>query len=303
LNERVQHKMKRNSMWRIFISLLPCHGSMWPNQFGVTRKLLMTTCGFGVLILSSLYQAKLSQELMTPFRIPVTTLEDIETAVLSGEAKLLFQIEDSPILSYVSTMSNKLGSRHSLHFPGNMDEVEFLNQNNGIFIDGEYNLLKLLTRISPELCENYVYITFDEWTRIYRTLMLRKGQDEMLEFWNQIVAQRVSYFDNNIQSFQLKDECREHIFPIYTANLGYAPLILVEISGAMVLLFTFLSLSILILICEIFYFRRKGDKSEKTTLEKYQLFINFDNTFTLSEREVILSKYVEILDVIEKHAT
>src|SRR3569832_1072955 len=71
LNERLQYNTKRNSKWQLCLSLFPCNGSMWKHKNGITRKILMTTSGFAILILSSLFQAKYSEWMMVPYPPPV----------------------------------------------------------------------------------------------------------------------------------------------------------------------------------------------------------------------------------------
>jgi hypothetical protein len=83
INEKVQPRNERNSTWHLLLSLLPANGQMWPNQFGITRKVLLATSGFAILILSSLYQAKQAEVLMIPIPPPAFTLKDIENAVSS----------------------------------------------------------------------------------------------------------------------------------------------------------------------------------------------------------------------------
>src|SRR3569832_139095 len=78
INERCQRTDERNSIWRILLSTSPMHGQMWKYQTGATRKVLMTTSGFGILILSSLYQAKQAEVLMIPHQPSVVTPSDIE---------------------------------------------------------------------------------------------------------------------------------------------------------------------------------------------------------------------------------
>jgi hypothetical protein len=78
-----------NSMWHLLLSLFPMNGQMWPNQTGVTRKVLMATCGFALLILSSLYQAQVAEQQLIPYPPPIVTLKEIENLITSGNAQLV----------------------------------------------------------------------------------------------------------------------------------------------------------------------------------------------------------------------
>src|SRR3569832_2088344 len=72
INEHLQPRNERNPIWDLLLSLFPSNGQVWPNQFGVTRKVLLATSGFSILILTSLYQAKQAEVLMIP--VPPPTL-------------------------------------------------------------------------------------------------------------------------------------------------------------------------------------------------------------------------------------
>ena len=177
-NEQLQPKNRRNSIWDLLLSLFPSHGKEWPNQFGVTRKILMLTSGFGILILTSFYQAKQAEVLMIPVLPPMFTLRDIEHAVASHSSKLLFNHEGSPTLNYVKrvseSLSNSLKSNPPLFSPNVSSKIDTINTKNAICIDSEGSLLKLLSQIVPNSCKNYAYIPFDEWTRMFFGLMMRK---------------------------------------------------------------------------------------------------------------------------------
>ena len=178
LNERVQRANDRNSIWHILLSLLPLNGAMFPKQNGITRKVLMATNGFAVLILSSLYLAKQAEELMIPNPLPAFTLRDIENEVASHRAKILIDHEASPILRYISrqteTLSNTLQSNPAI-FASNIggSKIEMINNYNGFYIDGENTLLYLLSKIEPNLCKNYLFITFGEGARMYNGIIVR----------------------------------------------------------------------------------------------------------------------------------
>jgi hypothetical protein len=61
-------------------------------------------------------------------------------------------------------------------------KLDLINSNNGIYIQSESVMLKLLAKIDPNLCKNYVFVTFEELTRIYIALIIRKERVEIC--WN-----------------------------------------------------------------------------------------------------------------------
>jgi hypothetical protein len=259
---------RANTLWHLLLSLFPSNGSTCPNQSGVTRKLLMATGGFGILILSSLYQAKLSEQLMIPRRPPVVTLKDIEKMITSGNAKLLTY--NDAIMKYVASVSPVLRkfAQTTTQLNAYETKLDAINTRNGIAIEAESSVLLQLSAIPPAECANYVFVPFNEWTQIYYSLIMRKERADMLETMNVIVAERMSYVDDYIQSFQLKDECHKHIFPVYTPNPSYLPLPLVKISAPLVFLFSLLCLAFVILFVEIVFFKLNKVNSVKQTTQQ-----------------------------------
>ncbi len=305
LNERWQYSCERNTKWQIICSLMPCHTSAFQYQIGVTRKILMATGGFGMLILSSLYQAKYSEVLMIPFPPPLVTIKDVERLVSSGNSKLIFFDENSPILHYITNVSEVFAdSLHSTNPPMFVTDIEdelisLLNKHNGILFDTESVILDYLSTINPKLCSNYVYVTFDDWTRISSSLIMTKGRVDLLESMNVVVAERMSYMEDYVASFQLDPECKKHIFPVYTPDPSYDPLTLRDVSGTFALLVALLGVALSVLCVELISKNAKEDKVEEFELKLYDLHFHFDSTLSLDRRQMIMEKYSEMLDIIE----
>jgi hypothetical protein len=305
INERMQPLYERNSIWDLLLSLFPSNGQEWPNQFGITRKVLLATSGFGILILSSLYQAKQAEVLMVPIPPPDFTLHDIENAISSHNAKLMVYEEGSPVFNYIKSMSNSLANSLKSNppiFTSNVhSELEVINAENGIYINAESYLLYLLSVIESDLCENYLYVPFDEWTRVYRALIMRNERVDILESMNAIVAERMSFVGDFIQSLQMNEECRAHIFPVYTSDPKYTPLQLVKISGAFAFLFIFLCLSVCVLIIERISVRWTSLKMVETVEpnETYEIRFHNYNKLSTETRQIIAAKYLEMCAAIE----
>jgi hypothetical protein len=305
INEQLQQTNKKNTIWDILLSFFPSNGKEWPNQFGITRKVLLATSGFGILILSSLYQAKQAEVLMIPVPPPVFTLRDIESAISTKNAKLMVYYEDSPILHYIyntsESLSKALKSNPPMFIAHEKSELDAINRENGIFIDAESDLLDLLADIEPHLCANYLYIPLDEWTSRYGGLIIRKERADILESMNAIVAERMSYVDNFIHSSQLNEECHKHIFPVYTPDPKYSPLQLMKINGAFVFLFTFLCLAIGVLLIERISVRWTCFNNAETVEqnETYEICVHDYNKLPVDMQQIITGKYLEIRAAIE----
>jgi hypothetical protein len=300
INERFQHSNERNFTWHLLLSLFPMDGQMWPNQTGVTRKVLMATCGFAILILSSLYQAKLSEKLLIPDAPPAVTLPDIEHYVSSGQAKLLFQFANNPTMQYVSAMSSAINSSIYKTTPLYRNDADMLYEimhNNAVVFGPEGVLYSLLNRLDGSECANYVLITLDTWTRIYLALIMSQQRRNILENMNAIVAQRMNYVGETIQAFQFSDECRKHIFPVYEPNPSYVPLKLSAFTDTFSLLFLFLFFSILVLVGERMWGRKQHKERVVQSIE-YHLQVSMSVSPDI--RNELHLKWMEILKLLDK---
>jgi hypothetical protein len=308
LNEKLwgENDVKRNTTWELLLSLFPVNGQMWPKQNGVTRKLLMATIGVGILILSSIYTAKFSEEMMVPYPPPVFTLDDIEKAVSSQRANLVFTFENNPIMNYVARTSTSFAKSMKTRRPiytKIQNAIETINTQNGILIYEESMLVHILSNIPAKECKNYIYVSFDEWTRTYSSLIIRKEQFRMLQSWNVIVAERVSYVNDYIQRFHLDEDCRKAIFPVYTPDPTFERLILADVSGAFAFLGFLLCFSLFFLFGEIIFVKYVKLK-QKTHVE--ELITPFVVTLDISDRvlpynrKLILAKVQEIFKILEE---
>jgi hypothetical protein len=297
INERCQPTNERNSIWHLLFSLFPMSGEMWPNQFGLTRKVLMATIGFGILILSSLYQAKQAEVFLVSYPPPEVKLNDIENLVSTGRSKLFFY-EVGAFAKYVSTMSNMLAKSiqssppmYLEQYPGR--ELEMLHTHNGIFIDSKSGVLYPLSLIRPELCKNYVYHTFDDWTTIPSALIMRKERRDMLDAMNVIVSERMSFVDDYVHSISLSKQCSELLFPDFIPEPKYVPIQLVEMSGVFAFLFLFLSFSFLLFLFELLFVWWRPN------LKTFHVVIHFSKTSLPPDvQALILEKYAKMCDMV-----
>jgi hypothetical protein len=307
INERCQRvSNEHNSTWHLLQSFFPLNGEMWPQQTGWTRKVLITTSGFAILILSSLYQAKLSEQLMIPYPPPVITIAHIERAVSSGNARMFFTYENGPVMTYVASVSPILNSSMRVHPPMYYTELhDILHQidtHNAILFETDGLGLHALSELEPTLCVNYVYVTFDEWMRTFSGIIMRKQRDDLLESMNVIVAERMSFVDRHIQSTQLDDECSKHIFPVYTPDPKFHTLVLADFSGAFTFLFTLLTMSGCMLLCEVWVWRYhvRALRPPRKIIEPFEtvLKVHVDATMSTELREQIFMTYVQLVELM-----
>jgi hypothetical protein len=117
---------------------------------------------------------------------------------------------------------------------------------------------------------------------------------------NVVVAERLGYFDSYVEPSQLKDECRQHIFPVYTPNPSYSALILAHFSGTFMVLFALLVFSTFVLIGEIIVKRYQRRQETEDEILQFNIALKVDTTIPLHIKDVIHSKYVEITEQIQE---
>ncbi len=300
-NERCQYSTARNSTWRLLLSLFPSNGAFWKNQIGATRKLLMTTAGFAVLVFSSLYQAKLSEQHMIPNRSPVVTFTDIEASILSGRLKMLASYPNASVLHSLSRYSPALKTYFSTHEPlyepDNSRILDAVNANNGVEFAPESFLLGMLANIPDNECSNYLYVALDTWEKSIASLIMRKEQIHMLESWNAIVAERMSYVDKYIHSAQLSEECHNQIFPVYTPDPSYKSLKLDEFMATFALLFILCGISIFVLVGETVVHKFQSETIEEA-IQPFKIRLDIGHSISATRRKTIFTYYEKILEEI-----
>ncbi len=300
-NERFLHSNDRNSSWRLLVSIFPSNGAFWKKQIGMTRKLLMATSGFGILILSSLYQAKLSEQHLIPYPSPVITFNDIEASLLSGRQKLLVPFPNATILKIISTLSPALDAYLRVHPPlyeSNGSILDIINAHNALEFGTENQLLDLLSKIPSKECANYMYVQFDGWARPLSGIVMRKEQMSMLESWNVIVAERMPYFDEYIQSFQLDEECDKHLFPVYKPDPTFKALKIREFTGTFVMLGILLFVSIILFAGETVFHKFVAQNCERNevTVAPFKIRLNVGQSVSAKTRKRIFAYYEKILE-------
>ncbi len=114
----------------------------------------------------------------------------------------------------------------------------------------------------------------------------------------------MSYVDNYIQSLvELEEECRRHIFPVFTPNPRYLPLKLLKFSGALVFLVLSIFISLFVLFAEIVYKRRTTngsiEENENWNEEFHIQYLHIDKKFSRRKRKAIFEHYSKLLEVID----
>jgi hypothetical protein len=133
---------------------------------------------------------------------------------------------------------------------------------------------------------------------VYSALMMRKEKREMLENINEVVAERMSFVDDYIQSYKLNEKCQKHIFPVFSPTPYYkGPLLLTNFGGVFVFIISLLSLSLFVFLLEMISVRRV---QKEEVLQMFRLpEICYDNRISFQARELIEKKYAEIRSIID----
>ncbi len=302
LNERRMHDgVETNSLWTIIISLFPSNCSMWRYQNGITRKVIMITCGFLILFSTTYYQSNLLTDLLT---VDVTTTIDAYTIaerVRSFNAKLLFygknSLIENDIVSSKTPALSELAHALKVNPPlYNYTNVIYeLNTNNAIIVNVVSDLYKELSKLPSSECANNIVISLDEIPLKWATLILRKDS-KLLEPLNVIIAERYNYAQDILDKPQLPRECHELLFPLEKTMSSFVPLTLYTLSGSFTFLIFFSFMAILVFISE-FVYERYANTEAVIAVIHIEFSKNAFHRFSLDKQQEIIDTYNQIVEL------
>jgi hypothetical protein len=199
-------------------------------------------------------------------------------------------------------LADALEVQGAAYFTSIEELIHLIDNEHGILFYSTDGLMNLLNKLPQNECENYVFITMNEWTPAYGALIMHKERVDMLESMNVIIAERMSYVDELIYKFQLNKECcSQHIFPVYTPSPKFASLKLTKISGALAFLFSCLCLSFIVLVLKIIIYKARCQQTNllDDIVQPYEFHFNVWNNLSPNARKLIHAKYMEILQLID----
>jgi hypothetical protein len=127
---------------------------------------------------------------------------------------------------------------------------------------------------------------------------MRKERIDILESMNVIVAERLPYVDRFMQVNQLNEECRKHIFPVFTPDPRYIPFVLLKVGGAFAFLLLFLCVSIVVFLIEIISKSRMTTVTLEAVDTIVELHSYYDANLTINERDAISMLHLEMQQLI-----
>src|SRR3569832_801952 len=101
VNEKLQNGDNVNTPWEILSSMIPQCIRDLHYQNGITRKVLILTIGFALLMGPTYYTTKLLQTLIVPNKEVKTSFEMLINRIASGVSKASFHSENTEIQPYI----------------------------------------------------------------------------------------------------------------------------------------------------------------------------------------------------------
>ncbi len=256
LNEQREHKCDRNTSWHVAHSLMPSNMIEWKHQDGITRKILILNCAFTVLLSTTYYQSNLLQTLLLQKMPSKITVEEMTDNIRNHRSDLytyyaLFEIiKDSNMTDLISAL---LANPPDLEASDNPDNYELINSSRTIIFENIMSINQRLSKLAPSSCGDFSVIELTELVPSWMSLVLSKRRRDSLDSLNVIVAERMDYITNLMDGTQLKDECREHIYPSNDQEMKFVPLNVYALSGAFALIVCLSLLALVVLIGEILF--------------------------------------------------
>jgi hypothetical protein len=252
VNEVLQRYEHKNNMWEILTSLMPCSTSPMKYQYGLTRKVVMLTGAFTILLSTTYYQCNLLEQLILPRPIPSITLADIVDSIRSYRSKLHLDI--AVTLELPDSMNElKAALKHN---PPVIDSekvhiMQDISNDNAILIEAISMINYRLSQLPPAECEHYVVVEVPEISPSWLAFGVHTRRKDLVEPMSVIVSERRDFVTNLIDKYQMSDECRNHIHPPIKQEPRYVPLNVYTLSGSFALLGCLCMCAVCVLFAEM----------------------------------------------------
>jgi hypothetical protein len=255
VNEKCQTNCERNDFWNIVNSLMPNNVEKLKLQNGWTRKILILTCGFTILLFTTYYQCNLLQQQMIPKQSAQITFEQIIKNVESKTSTLHFSDLLLDIVAMIDGLRQVLEINPPVLETQNPDIMKEIDRANAVLIAEYIDIMQLLSLLPHEHCAKYAVVDVDAFGAYSATLMLRKERRDLLEPFNVIVAERMHYITDLIEKHQMSEECWNHIYPPNVAEPRFQQLSMYTLSGSFALLFCLSVIAFCVFLCELVAFK------------------------------------------------
>jgi hypothetical protein len=309
LNEkRHRHIERRNTYWHILNSLMPSNMEPLKCQTGWTRKVLILTSGFAVLLSTTYYQSNLLQEILITKQEAQKTITDIVNEVKTSRANVYL---DATTLQLINE-ANLKDLQHALNTNPpifDMDKIGVIHKvktGEAIIIEELEDIHFRLSELPPAECANFAIVELNEITSYGMTLMLNKQRVDLLEPLNVIVAERINYVTNLINKYQMSDECRENIYHTTIAEPTFVPLSMYTLSGAFALTIGLLLFACFVFTSEIFiarYVHRQRDVVESNIAQNLDFVLTRRILYRVrvDKRDEVIDQYLKFRDLLFLH--
>jgi hypothetical protein len=138
---------------------MPINTNSLPYETGFTRRILIVTCGFTVLLATTYYQCNLLQELMTPQPPTKLTLNDVINDVRTHKRKLNFKDYIFDVIVHFDDLKDALKINPPVIVSS---ENPFQNKKHNYFFAELSVILQKLSRNNSEDCTKYSVAVLEE---------------------------------------------------------------------------------------------------------------------------------------------
>jgi hypothetical protein len=282
LNEKCETNVGRNTFWEIVNLLMPMNTNPLPYETGFTRRILIATCGFTVLLATTYYQCNLLQELMAPKPVKKLTMNDVINDIRTHKRKLYFYDHIFDVIANIDELQLALKINPPVILSADNPLIE---KEHDILFAELSEIFELMSRNKPEDCANYAVFVLEEIDVHFVTWILRKERRDILETLNVIVAERMDFVTRLLEKNQLSDECRNHIFPPNVAEPRFKKMSMYTLSGVFTLLMCLSVVALITFLVEILFGKCRAEKKN----------IDIDATF---DKKAVLQSLDDLMDIV-----
>ncbi len=264
LQDRLVNFTDHVDTWKIVHLSMPgsCTQAL-TNERGWTKKVIIISINFTLLMLTSYYQCQQLSALLVPqqLRIP-KNIDHLETDMLDGNIKTAFTTVNRSIEVELYTgtfrlarMMQKIWHKHPPNYITDFrSNAEAIRNNKTMVIGLMSNVYSILRYIPPKTCDEYELITLEELPAQMMGLMFRPKYERIHRI-NNVIEVRRHWYRRLIDENQVDALCREKLFPSYNQELLKKPLDILTLSGVIVAYTCAVFISLLGLFIEILWKR------------------------------------------------
>ncbi len=250
--------------WKIVhLSMPGCCTERLTNDIGWTKKVIIISISFMIMMLTSYYQCTQLSAFLLPPKVTIPdNIDHLEPEMLNGHIKTAFMTLNGSLETDLYTGTNRLAKMLQKiwhHHPPNhiletWSNAEAIRSNKTMIIGMMSNVFAILRYIDPYTCDEYELITLEEMPPRMMGIVFRPNYQQIQRI-NMVIEERRNWVRRLIDENQVHAICREKIFHTSNQEISQKPLDVHTLSGVFVTYVCAICIAFCAFLVEILWMR------------------------------------------------